>query len=299
VSAPPERARLDALAAKSPEFAPWLAAVEIALAEIAAPTWAAAPAELAPDPPAGAPRLAGARLVVARGEARRFLDRLLEAAAEGAAPERRAALRALAGSDRIDVLWLLGAAVDHDAIRVERISREAGGGGAALGPLAQLAATPLLQACRRALPADPAAAWAHGYCPVCGAWPAMAELRGLDRARRLRCGRCGADWGAPALGCPFCGERDHNRLPSLLPEQQGEARKVDACDGCRGYLKTLTTLAAWPGEAVQLEDLATIDLDLAAMSRGYARPAEPGLTPGVRVEAAPERRWSLRRILGS
>ena len=42
---------------------------------------------------------------------------------------------------------------------------------------------PLLQACRRAW-ADPApAAWSRGYCPTCGAWPALAGIRGTPGPR--------------------------------------------------------------------------------------------------------------------
>jgi len=35
------------------------------------------------------------------------------------------------------------------------------------------------------------AAWQQGYCPVCGAWPILAELRGVELARYLRCAACG------------------------------------------------------------------------------------------------------------
>jgi FdhE protein len=41
---------------------------------------------------------------------------------------------------------------------------------------------------------------------------------------------------------------------------------------------------------VLLEDLATIDIDLAAVERGRARPAESVLSPGTTLVPAPERR---------
>lgn len=281
------RARLEALGASHPEFHPYLTAVGITLSEMAEPTWSAAPPDLAAPADEGALRLAGARIAVPERALRRHCARLFGAAGAGAVEGARA--------DRLDVLALIEAAIGHDAERIEALAGGVGIGAAALGPLAQLAAGPLLQACRRALAGAPPPAWRHGFCPVCGGWATMAETRGLERARWLRCGRCGAGWGAAALACPFCGERDHERLVALLPEQGGEARKVEACTSCGGYLKTLTTLAAWPGEAVLLEDLATVDLDLAAVARGHGRPEDPGRAPGVSIVAAPEPRWSLRR----
>jgi FdhE protein len=57
-----------------------------------------------------------------------------------------------------------------------------------------------------------------------------------------------------------------------MPEDNGATRKIDTCTTCKGYLKTLTTLQAFPASIVPLEDLATIDLDVVALERGYARP---------------------------
>jgi FdhE protein len=127
--------------------------------------------------------------------------------------------------------------------------------------------------------------WPHGYCPVCGAWAALAELRGLERARMLRCLRCGADWQAQWLACVFCGESDHRKLGSLSPEQGAETRRVDKCESCKAYLKTATTLSATPTWAVLLDDAETVDLDLAALDHGYHRPPGHGCNANVIVEA--------------
>jgi FdhE protein len=147
----------------------------------------------------------------------------------------------------------------------------------------ELAALPLLQACRRRF-SDRAQGWTQGHCPICGAWPTLAELRGLDRARRLRCGRCGADWGLAPLRCPFCENDDHEKQRSLVPEKGGESRRVDVCDVCQGYLKALAQHGAIRPEQVALEDLASVELDLAAIDRGYHRP-DPR-PEAVRVEVA-------------
>jgi FdhE protein len=141
-----------------------------------------------------------------------------------------------------------------------------------LTAVADLAAMPLLQALRRRFAPAVARHWHEGCCPICGDWPRLAELRGLERARHLRCARCGGDWQQPGVRCPFCDATGQGTRATLISEQDGEARKVETCTRCRGYLKVVSTLRAWPGDEVCLADLATIDLDLAALERDYERP---------------------------
>jgi FdhE protein len=131
--------------------------------------------------------------------------------------------------------------------------------------------------------------WPHGYCPICASWPILAERRGLDRTRRLRCGRCGGDWPVEWLCCIYCGERDHQRLGSLVPEDREETLIVETCASCRGYLKSVATLQQIPPFALLLQDLETVELDLVALDRGYSRPQGGGFPLDVRVTARPSR----------
>lgn len=266
---------------RTPEYASWLGLLELALDALDQPVWSAHEPQLPPEREDGAPLLHEATLYVEPRPARRWVRRLLKTAAreqdEGAAS--LAGLRAR----RLDPLALLEAAASgrEDALH------ELSGGAAderALGAVAQLATLPLLFRARERL--QQPAGWQHGYCPTCGGWPVLAELRGLERKRRLRCGRCGDDWGLPVLLCPFCGERDHKQLPSLLPEGQEQERRIDACRSCHGYLKTFSTLAALPPWGVPLRDVETLDLDVAAVDRGYRHPQGLGRAPRVRVASA-------------
>jgi FdhE protein len=75
----------------------------------------------------------------------------------------------------------------------------------------------------------------------------------------------------------------------LRPEVEGEARKVETCATCKGYLKTLATLQALPAYAVALEDLATVALDVVALERGFTRPTSPGYALTSRLTAQPRR----------
>jgi formate dehydrogenase maturation protein FdhE len=98
----------------------------------------------------------------------------------------------------------------------------------------------------------------------------------LARLRMRRCGRCGSAWQLPWQLCPFCANADHTSLTYLVSEQVGESRRVFACDRCQGYLKTLATLSPIEPLGVPVEDLASLELDIAALDAGRQRPSEPG-----------------------
>jgi FdhE protein len=280
VTSPRAPARAEALAREHPDWQSWLGLVQSALEEARNPAWTAAvPPPPGPRPP-GVPWLAGLTAVVDGPAARRWIARLFETAARGADPS---AGLARAPVRKLDPAELLEAGVRDDRERLAAMAVGLGAAPEAFAVVAPLAAVPLLMACRRA--AGVVAGWDRGSCPVCGAWPTLAELRGLEGERRLRCGRCASDWRLEWLTCPFCGARDHADLGALVPDGDGR-RRVETCRRCLGYLKTLTTLAATPDAELALEDLATVDLDVAALDQGYRRPEAPGHRLDTRVVAA-------------
>jgi FdhE protein len=121
-----------------------------------------------------------------------------------------------------------------------------------------------------------ASGWSGGSCPACGAPPLLAELRGPERERILRCGRCGSAWSFPRLACTACGEGRHQRLSYLHGEGQAEFRRADVCETCRSYLKAVAVLDPLSPAALLETDLETVALDFAALERGYHRtPAQP------------------------
>jgi formate dehydrogenase maturation protein FdhE len=69
---------------------------------------------------------------------------------------------------------------------------------------------------------------------------------------------------------------DHNELASLVAEQSGSKSTVDVCKRCLGYVKVFTTLRGSPPVKIMLDDLASVELDLAAAACGYKRPAGAG-----------------------
>lgn len=272
---------LTALRLAHPEWRPLLALVEAALREVERAEWRESVPAPAHRDRETEPLLSGAIITLARGPIERWVRRVLDTAAD------------LAAVRRVDPPALLQAAVVQDHTRLHDIARDAGDAHGVLRGLAPLIAMPLLQACRRAWADLAPGIWPHGYCPICGAWPAVAEVRGLDAARHLRCRGCGGDWATAWLRCPFCDEHDHARLGSLVAAEGLEREKIEVCDACHGYLKTITTFGPIPAEQLVLHDLATVALDVAAVERGY-RPPRPRDPLAVRIVA---RRSGLRTLL--
>jgi FdhE protein len=129
---------------------------------------------------------------------------------------------------------------------------------------------PVLSGIRASLaPLHAATNWSHGFCSTCGSWPLLAEYRGLEQTRYLRCGLCVGEWEFPRLQCPYCENRDHRQLGYFHAEGQQDRFRVATCDACRGYVKTVSTLGALSGPQLLVMDLATMHLDLAAADRGF------------------------------
>jgi FdhE protein len=275
------------------EWRPWLDLLDAARAEAAEPTWRDFVPEIpVPSPPT--PMLAGVTVALDARALRRWMRRLLLATARHAGPP--ATLSGAAAADVAYFAALLEAGVAQDTTRVAELAAAQHVDAGALGAVAMVAPVPLLRACAARWMTRVSASWDAGFCPVCGAWPTLAEARGLERARRLRCVRCAADWRTAWLRCVFCGADDHTNLGSLVltVERPGDpsgdlarvASSIDTCEVCRGYLKTLTTLGPTPADDLALLDLATVELDIAALEHGYARPAGSGTAVGIRVTTA-------------
>jgi FdhE protein len=111
-----------------------------------------------------------------------------------------------------------------------------------------------------------------GRCGMCGSPPTMATLRREDGRRILTCGLCGTGWEFPRLACPWCGTRDHEAL-SILRLSPEDPRWIEACESCRGYIKTVDERRLPVGETIipVVEETATLHLDLLAEREGYIR----------------------------
>jgi FdhE protein len=114
-----------------------------------------------------------------------------------------------------------------------------------------------------------------GYCPTCGSPPGLALLKGEEGRRIFCCSLCGQRWAFARLACPHCGNRKQQSLVTLTVEDQS-ARWIEACEQCKGYIKTLDERKLPAGQAVVplVEEAGTLHLDLLAEKEGY-RPKLP------------------------
>jgi FdhE protein len=196
-----------------------------------------------------------------------FLD-LCDVLAAGGAGEAAQHIKQSVESGQMDAGSLLTASLarNQEAIRTGAVHRS-------LAPdlvwlLAELAASPLAHALQRAL--LPAASdWNHGYCAVCGSWPALMEV--VDGHRILRCSFCASAWERNEYSCTYCGDSSETFI-TAAPDQERVQRRLEICGACQGYLKTLDVAALSPFPLLAIYDMETMDLDLAAMEHGYSRP---------------------------
>lgn len=252
-----------------PAWQPWLDLLDVALDEAGSGAWdgVLTPRDGRPD---GAPITHGASARIEPQRAKRLLRRLADVSGVRAARDVSAAA-------------VLNAAIARDHGALEDMAERSDASIDAFAAVAQVAAMPLLMAAALTLEPRAASVWQRGYCPVCGGWPSLTELRGIERERRLRCGCCGADWPLPLLHCAFCDELDHDKLGALQPEGEEQLRRIETCETCHGYLKSATTFGALSIRTLVLLDLTTIPLDLVAQDRGYARPMRPGWAPVIEM----------------
>lgn len=264
--------RIDELRTRNPEWAPWLAVISALVEEIGAPAWdAMVPQRTQPRSPA-VPLLAG-QVLQPRRDAIVHAYRVLARTARDSGSPAFATL----SDTKVDALALFQVAVNRDGERLRAFAPDAGADPAAFEALALLLPIPFFHACSRRWGARDCAGWNAGYCGVCGAWPAYAEVLGIERTRHLRCGQCGSGWEMHGLTCVYCGMTDHTELASLVSEDGGAAT-IDACKRCLGYLKVFTRLQGIAPAEVIIDDLASAELDVAATVRGYKRPAGTGCT---------------------
>ena len=120
------------------------------------------------------------------------------------------------------------------------------------------------------------AEWRKGYCPVCGDWPILGELRGRDKLRYLRCGRCGTGWKFSRLQCLWCDNTKQEELGFLFDSEQPTWR-AEICDYCQGYIKTIITFDPLDAELLLAHDLETMLMDQIATGEGYKRPYKQSL----------------------
>ncbi len=112
------------------------------------------------------------------------------------------------------------------------------------------------------------AAWRRGICPICGSEPGMARLTRDNGRRVLTCSLCLTEWAFDRLRCPFCESGEQPQLRYFTVDGD-EAHRVDCCNRCHHYLKTVDERAFSGPVNLQVEDVITAHLDTLAQEQGY------------------------------
>jgi FdhE protein len=221
----------------------------------------------------GFPLVSPAELPVDLSHATALLLRLCRAAAEATAPLKAAAaaIQSAIEDDRLDPGEMLNARRDetpeHFAALADRLDMAP----EVLAFFADESLAPSLVAGRRQLMAH----WQEdvardtGYCPVCGSAPALGVLE-EDGRRFLICSICRHRWQVHRVRCAACGQTDAQKLYYIYSDEE-PAYRIDACEACHHYVKTVDRRRLARPFYPPLEQLLTVHLDLVA--------AENKLTP--------------------
>ena len=108
-------------------------------------------------------------------------------------------------------------------------------------------------------------------CPFCGRKPGLGVLRpqGDGGLRSLVCSFCLGEWEFRRILCAACGEENYAKLPIYTAEEFPHVR-VECCDACRCYIKTIDLTKNGLAEPL-VDEIAAIPLDLWAQQQGYAK----------------------------
>lgn len=121
--------------------------------------------------------------------------------------------------------------------------------------------------------------WKKGGCPLCGSPPGMVIVDAImgekSEQRYLSCCFCSYRWLFDRIACPACA----NNRPEKFGFFAGgsgckEGEKAISCEECKTYIKTVFIRCRDDGRVVadldmDIEDVATIPLDIIANQRGY------------------------------
>lgn len=142
-----------------------------------------------------------------------------------------------------------------------------------LGFLTYNSLKPSIGACAEQLAVylNPNEPWLQGYCPVCGSAPILSLLED-EGQRKLVCSFCWHLWSAKRVHCPYCDSSQNKDLHYFYSEEEKDTR-VDVCDNCKKYIKTLDTRKVERLIYPPLEQISTIHLDIKAQEMGF----EPGI----------------------
>ncbi len=113
--------------------------------------------------------------------------------------------------------------------------------------------------------------WNQPFCPICGNKPSMARVNDQANTRFLWCRFCDTNWQFQDMVCPFCDCHDLRTIKIIFPSDRKPFR-IDACDSCKNYVKTVDELIADKKFNITVSYVETLYLDFLAKHCGYQLP---------------------------
>lgn len=121
-----------------------------------------------------------------------------------------------------------------------------------------------------------------GWCPVCGQYPINGFNRPGDGLRIMGCWLCETQWSHPRTVCPVCSCQRQEAQLLFTPLGENRARRIQVCDDCGHYLKITDCTEANSELDLQLENSATVHLDVLAQRKGYRPASYPQLADKIK-----------------
>lgn len=197
---------------------------------------------------------------------------ILEASGDAAAEAAQALRQALASGELDPEAVLRALAAGDDALFAPWRERLPGSPRAleflatcALLPSLNKAAGELAQRLPENLPHE------HGHCPLCGSLPYISLLRDKEGKRFGVCSFCGFEHRVRRIACLYCDEGSQDKL-KLFRVAEYPGVRVDVCETCKMYVKTLDSRDLDQATLPELDDMASVALDVLAQQQGYKRP---------------------------
>ena len=225
----------------------------------------------------GVPALAGEPIPLPVSVLTPALFQLCDALAAGGAGEAATHIRESMEGGKLEAASLLTASLHREQASLRTGAEHRGLSPDLMWLVAELAVSPFAHGLQRMVFGSVVSgelhealeAWPHGYCPACGSWPAVGEVAGGHRT--LRCSFCACAWELKTYACIYC-EESGDPFVTAAPNAERKDRRVEVCSACGNYLKTIDVPELSPFPFLAISDLETMDLDVAAMEKGYARP---------------------------
>lgn len=108
--------------------------------------------------------------------------------------------------------------------------------------------------------------WHRASCPACGSDADFAVIN-KDGKRQLSCHRCRSQWAWHAWGCPRCDNTDQATISSFATRDG--LYRIYACGKCGRYLKAYDCRTAPRPFLPEVDLIATLPLDAAAIGKGF------------------------------